>query len=132
MKKLNLILVALALCLMPVLDTGCKGTLAPNGAYKDKTLYNADVLLATSYYVVHSFVTYEQQNREALKAMPQIKIAADSIRQRAPSAFASAFAIRDKYEVSASSADATALQTALDVIRAMAVEATKQMATQIK
>lgn len=112
--------------------TGC-GTLNNTGVYKgDKTLYDADLLITSSYDVIHAFVLYEANNRQELASVPEVKQAADAIRAKAPSAFASAIAIRDVYAQSPNKDTGNALQTSLDVIRAMAVEAAKYMAKTIK
>lgn len=57
---------------------GC-GTLNPDGPYQgDKTLYDADVAIATSYDLIHTFVTWEHQNRDTLKAKPEITVDSSS------------------------------------------------------
>ncbi len=76
--KRFLILTILALGL-----TGC-GTLAPGGAYAgDKALYIADQTDVAAYKVIHSFVSFEYENRAALAGHPEIKAAADDIRANA-------------------------------------------------
>lgn len=125
--KRNIAIGMMALFAVAASMTGC-GTLNSAGPYKgDKVLYDADLVITTSYDVVHQFVTFEEANRAALASNPAIKAAADSLRARMPGAFASALSVRDAYAVSATAANASALQTVLDVIRAMAVEATKQL-----
>lgn len=130
--KINALLVVFALIGLAGCESGC-GTLNKDGVYKgDKVLYDADLMLTTSYDVIHQFVTFEEANRAALAGTPAIKAAADSLRDKAPAAFKSAYAARDTYVASKGKEVASAFQTALDVIRSLAVEATKQMAAQIK
>lgn len=110
-------LLILAMACMAMLITGCRA-LAPGGAYNgDQVLYNADLTIATSYDVVHSFVLWEYQNRAALSGAPQIKEYANSLRAQYPTWHKAALAARSAYAISKSSANSTALQQALDVLR---------------
>lgn len=126
---------ALALCglllitaAIPVLQTGC-GTLNPSGVYAgDKALYDADLTLATSYELLHSFVSFEYDNRAALAGTPEVKQYADKIRAGAQQWFASAIALRDAYKTNPGDATKTALQQSIDVLREATVQATKYLA----
>lgn len=98
--------------------TGCQTTLQQGGAYRgDQALYNADLTIATSYELIHSFVSWEYQNREVLKTMPQIKEFADHVRLNYPTWHKAAMSCRTAYYVSHSKTDQTALQLSLDVLR---------------
>lgn len=101
------------------------GTLAPGGAYKDKVLYSADLTIATSYDLVHSFVTWEYNNRPSLKAMPQVTAAADNIRANARQWFGSAIALRDAYAANPTSDTLSKLNAALEILRTAMNEAVK-------
>src|SRR6185503_20873566 len=63
----------------------------------DRVLYDADFAIAIAYDSLHTFVTWEYDNRPALAATPEIKNAADKIRAGAPGWFKSAIAVRDRY-----------------------------------
>jgi hypothetical protein len=111
-----------------MLLVGC-GTLAPEGPYAgDKTLYAADEAISLSYEVIHSFVLWEFQNREALKSQPEIKQKADQLRQNAPGWFATSMALRDAYADNPTDGTRDALQRTLGVLRAATLEATKYLA----
>jgi len=119
---------ALALTLLvgvPCTQTGC-GTLAPSGVYQgDKTLYDADFAIAGSYDLLHSFVTWEFKNREALTTMPAVKEYADKVRAGARQWVTSAIACRDAYAASPSAENRTNLQKAIAVLREAVVQGTK-------
>lgn len=114
---LPILLLALAAC----------GTLAPGGAYKDKTLYDADVAITTGYDVLHNFVTWEYQNRGALKTFPDITKAADNVRANARTWISSAIALREAYAANPIKDNADKLQASIDIIRAAMTEATKYL-----
>lgn len=114
---LPILLFALAAC----------GTLAPGGAYKDKTLYDADLAITTGYDVLHSFVTWEYQNRGALKTFPDITKAADNVRANARTWISSAIALREAYAANPIKDNADKLQASIDIIRAAMTEATKYL-----
>jgi hypothetical protein len=118
----------ISLLAVAVMLTGCS-TLAPDGPYAgDKVLYNADLSIATSYDVLHTFVKWEYDNRATLAAKPEVKAAADKIRKGAPQWFSTALALRDAYEQSPSDGTRDALQQAVLVLRAAMFEATKYLA----
>src|SRR5439155_17521348 len=79
------------------------GTLEPGGSYNsNKILYDADLLISSSFTAIHSFVVWEYQNRTNLNS-PEIKAFADKIRENAPKAFKAAITARDIYAASTSS-----------------------------
>lgn len=118
-----MLLPLLALLALP----GC-GTLDKAGPYGgDKFLYDCDLMIASSYDAVHSFVTWEYQHRAELAGRPFIKIKADEIRQQAPGAFRAAIMLRDTYAGNANSGTKTALEQALNVLRSMTTVALSYM-----
>jgi hypothetical protein len=125
MKKLIAPLIAVSILL-----TAC-GTLDPTGPYKgDKVLYDADIVIVTSYDIIHEFVLFEYTNRETLLVInPAIKEAADKVRKDAPQWFGTALALRDAYSVNPSGGSRDALQTSLRVLRVAALESTRYLAT---
>lgn len=104
------------------------GTLAPGGAYKDKVLYSADLTIATSYDLLHTFVTWEYQNRPALKAVPQVTQVADNIRANARQWFGSAIALRDAYAANPTSDTLSKLNAALEILRTAMNQAVQYLA----
>lgn|SRR5574343_237721 len=123
MKRLLVILLALPMLLIG----GCKN-LEPGGVYKDKILYDADMLISGSYEAVHTFVKWEYDNRELLKITPQVGEYANKIRRTYPQAHWSAIALRNSYEADPSTVNKTALQQSLDVLRAVIRETNKWLA----
>lgn len=112
------------LLLLPFLTplSGCK-SIDKAGVYQgDQLLYNADLVIATSFDVVHSFVKWELENRGALGQAPQATQYADSLRAQYPTWHRAALAARTAYVGDPSATNRTALQQALDVLR----EATHQ------
>lgn len=131
MKKLLIpIVLAVALCGGLLTFTGC-GTLDPAGVYQgDKVLYDADMLIATSYETVHSFVLWEYNNRTTLASIPDIKKTADALRVQYPIAHKAALASRDAYMTAKTAPNATALSQALAVLRQAMTTASAYLATQ--
>lgn len=126
MKKLvTLALLIGALFTVSFVNTGCV-RLAPGGVYKgDIGLYQAEMTITTSYTLIHEFVKWEQDNRGHLS--PEVTQAADRIRRGAPQWFASALALRDAYAANPDGGTRDALTSALEVLRAAVVEATKYL-----
>lgn len=122
MKKLQTVLMPVLLLAL----VAC-GTLAPGGAYKDKTLYDADMAITTGYDVLHNFVTWEYQNRAALQTFPAITQAADNVRANARTWISSAIALREAYAANPIKDNADKLQAAIDIIRSAMTEATKYL-----
>ena len=110
-----------------MLLTSC-GTLAPDGVYKsDELLYRADQTITTSYSVLHEFVSWEYNNRAGLRALPQIKQAADHIRLNSRSWLRTAIALREAYAIDPSSDNEAALERSLSVLRTALIEATRYL-----
>ena len=64
--------------------SGCKTTLAPNGAYNgDLVLYRVDKTVEYSYEVFDKFLKWEHDNAAVLAERPKIKEVADYIRTHA-------------------------------------------------
>lgn len=104
--------------------TGC-GTLNKSGVYGgDKTLYAADLTITTSYDVMHTFVSWEYQNRKALAGIPEIKKYADTVRTGAKKWIATAVALRDAYSASPTQTNADSLNRALNVLREAVTQST--------
>lgn len=127
MKKLlsvfTLAFALTALTISPAVLTGC-ANLASGGAYSgNKVLYDADMVISTSYETVHSFVLWEFNNRAALSSAPQIKEFADSLRVQYPTWHKAAMAARNAYEGNPNSANKTALHQALTILRQAVTQA---------
>lgn len=117
-------LMMVALFLAP----GC-GSLSPDGPYAgDEILYTADQTIVTSYDLLHTFVTWEYENRAALASQPEIKRAADHVRANAPQWIASASALREAYAANPTPETRRSLQGAIGVLRAALTEAVRYMA----
>jgi hypothetical protein len=128
MKKLLLILTLTLACLAPLTFTGC-GTLDPAGVYQgDKVLYDADILISTSYDTVHAFVLWEFNNRATLASMPEIRKTADAMRIQYPIAHKAALNARSAYLSSKSAPNATMLSQALAVLRQTMTTASQYLA----
>lgn len=123
MKSKLLLLFILPMLLL----TACRN-LEPGGPYKDKVLYDADIIISASYDAVHTFVKWEYDNREVLKQTPQVKEYADKVRKTYPQAHWSAIVLRDSYAADPSGVNKTALTQALDVLRAAIRETNKWLA----
>ncbi len=120
---------SVALPVAAIVSVGCRG-LAPSGVYQgDAVLHNSELAIASSYDVIHAFLKFEQENRAALAAVPEIKRSADAIRLNAKQWFASAHALHDAYKLSPTTANKTALESSLAVLRAALAEATAHMTT---
>lgn len=106
---------------------GCK-SLDPAGVYAgDQLLYKAEVVIPTSYELIHTFVTWERNNRELLTNNPGIKEAADKMRAQSPKWFATAHALRDAYKGDPTPENADALQKILNILRVALAEAQAYM-----
>lgn len=123
MKRFLALLLAL-----PLLLTGC-ATLDPAGPYGgDQVLYSADLTIATSYDVVHTFVVWERQNRAALARTPQVKEFADFMRSNYPTYHRAAMSARNVYANSKTKANRTGLVLTLDVLREAVRQANQWLA----
>ena len=111
--------------------SGC-GTLDPNGPYSsNRILYDADVVIDTSYVIIHEFVAWEYANRPYNKATnPEITKVANKIRIEAPKAFATAIAARDAYETIPMEDTKNALRSSVAVLKALAAEARRYLISQ--
>lgn len=112
-----------ALMLVLLVPLGCKTRLAQGGAYTSPTLYEADLVISTSWSICDSVVRWESDNRELLAQVPEIKRAADEIRQHAPTALRAAIAARDAYEAAGTEEAGLTLDGALTGLRQVATEA---------
>lgn len=125
MKKiLSILLILSALFVFP----GC-GTLDKTGVYAgDQVLYQSELSITTSYDVIHTFVTWEKENRAALAKWPEIKTAADSMRAHAKQWKATADALHDAYAAAPTDANRQNLEAALRILRTALAEAAGYMA----
>ena len=129
MKKCLLLLGAL--CLLAT--SGCQHALAPTGVYQgDAALYQSELAITTSYEVIHTFVTWEHDNRAALAKWPEIKRAADTMRAGAKQWVTSAHALHDAYRTDPSAPNKAALTKALDLLRTALTQAAGYMAQAAK
>jgi hypothetical protein len=109
--------------------TGC-GTLDKSGPYAgDKVLYVADQTDVTAYNVIHSFVSFEYENRAALAGHPEIKAAADDIRAQAPLWFARYDQARTLYVTVNTPENLARFNAALDQLKAGVAKATSFLFT---
>lgn len=137
MKRIRCLVSSLLICIQPltfvgtvgvVATSGCR-TLAPGGVYQgDKYLEESELAITTSYDLLHTYVTWEYQNRAALSKWPEIKKSADNIRANSKQWFASAHNLHDAYAANKSEANRTALNTVIGVLRSALTEASKYMA----
>jgi hypothetical protein len=114
----------IACCLVLVVPTGCKTTLEDGGAYAGhKVLYDCDVTISAAWALTDAVVRWEKDNRQLLSEFPEIKIAVDDVRRKAPTAFRQAIAARDAYAAARTAETSGTLDQALTMIRALAAEA---------
>lgn len=143
MKKLLNLLLLVALL---AFSSGC-GTLSETGTYgsgqlltpaglvpspaaktDSEILYDADLAITTGYDLLHTFVIWEFENREALAPFPAIKKAADDVRVHAKQWVGSAVLIRDAFAANPTPENRNALQTSLGVLRTAIGQASLYMA----
>ena len=125
--RYTLLLVGL-LCSVLCLLAACR-KLAPAGVYAgDQLLYQAENTINTSYALIHTYVTWEKDNRVALARWPKIKESADVMRAKAETWFSTAHALRDAYVLAPTPENRAALVRALAVLHTALNEVTKYMA----
>jgi len=130
-EPLNRALRAILFILLPSAfilgGVGC-APLDPAGVYRgDQLLHKSELVTTTSYEVIHTYVTWEKDNRPALAAYPEIKQSADVMRANARQWFATANALHDAYAANPTSDNGAALTTALAVLQTALNEAVKYM-----
>ncbi len=122
----NLLFVVGCCIALTTAPTGCKKTtLAPGGAYSEVGVgaYQADLVIDAGRKTIDAFLSFEEKNRAALSAMPQITKAADQLRDTAPRALQAAVRANDAYKAAPDPTKRSALDDALRVLRQLAVEA---------
>lgn len=122
-------IIGLLLCaaVLTGFGSGCRD-LEKGGVYsEDKVLYNAELSVVTAYELLHAFVTWEKDNRQALAAQPEIRKAADNIRAHSKEWFDSAHRLRDAYAANPTDENRNNLTAALGIIRAALTEASGYM-----
>jgi hypothetical protein len=113
----------LLLSIIPLL-LGCNATLQKDGAYQgDMALYSADRTITGAYDTLHTFVRWEYENRSALARWPEVKAAADHVRENAQLWISSAIALRDAYAATPTPEARDQLATSLRTLRAVLNEA---------
>lgn len=126
-NRANALIILGALSLL-LCHSGC-GTLDQTGVYAgDEILYESEVVIPTSYELIHTFVTWEKDNRAVLAKWPEIKRSADAMRAGAKQWIASANALHDAYKLDPTPPNGAALQRALAVLRTALNEAARYMA----
>lgn len=130
MKKLQFVLMAVAMILTTGLQTGCQTKLEPGGKYQgDTLLYNADRAITGAYDILDTFVTWEYQNRAALASQPEITKAADAVRANAKQWIRSAVHMREVYASNPTPENRKTLENAIAVLRQAMTEATNYLAS---
>lgn len=125
---LPLILLTTSLLSVSLLSTGC-GTLDSKGVYAgDKVLYDAELAINTSYDLIHTFVTWEKDNRAALAKWPEIKSAANQMRAHAKEWFSTAHALHDAYAANPTDTNRESFLAAVAILRTALNEAAGYMA----
>lgn len=114
------------LCLMASI-AGCRH-LDPAGVYQgDAVLYHAELATPTAYELLHTFVSWEKQNRVALAKRPAIRKHADYVRANAKQWFNTANALHDACKANPTQVNKDALTTALGVLEVALIEANGYM-----
>lgn len=114
---LQALLLAMTICAMVPIQTGCQHRLAAGGVYTDKTLYEADNAISSSHAILQDFINWEKNNRAALAQWPEIRKLADEIYTNGPSWFSSASSLRDVYMNSPTKENMDKFQTSVTLIR---------------
>jgi hypothetical protein len=135
-------LLLIAACLsVPVLETGCKHTLASNGVYAESNtnaaqanaLYTTDVSINASKTVIQGFLRWEKDNRALVQAQwPDVTTYAIKLSNDAPKWLQSAVRLRDAYTANPTAANKTAFDAAMDVLNQAVTEAQKYLAQGVK
>lgn len=118
-------LAVMMLCLMPA--TGCKTKLAPNGAYTDVNLYQADATVKASTDAMSAFLKWEKVNRSILPS--EVQEAAKTMRVEFPKGLASYAAVRKAYIAAPATVGNKPLDAAIAVLTASVNEASKWLQT---
>ena len=127
-KALSSVAILGLLSVFLMFNSGC-APLAPGGVYAgDQILHKSELITTTSYDVIHTYVTWEKENRAALANYPEIKQSADVMRRNAKQWFATANALHDAYAANPTPENGAALTTALAVLQTALNEAVKYMA----
>lgn len=131
-RLFSLVVLSVALVAAAPTFTGCATNnrpLAEGGVYQgDNTLYNADKTISEAYDVMHKFVTFEYQNREALAATPDVRKHADTVRLNAQQWIKSAIALRDVYAQQPTAENRDKLSNAIKILREAITQASAYLA----
>jgi hypothetical protein len=142
-KSLLLILGCAALLTAPLVETGCKQTLAPGGAYSQVDtngvsqplagLYTTDVSINASKTVIQGFLQWELANRPLVQAQwPDVTKYAIKLSNDAPKYLQSAVRLRDAYKSNPTAENKTAFDAAMDVLNQAVTEAQRYFAQAAK
>lgn len=129
MKLFSILFAALlALCVFPGCQSKSPTVLDPAGSYHgDNVLFQTDQAISASFEVLHVFVSWEYNNRALLSSQPEVKHAADQIRQNVKLWRDSALALRDAYAANPTHENKTSLDQIMAIIQAAALDATKYL-----
>lgn len=131
-------LLLIATCLsVPLLQTGCKHTLASEGVYatsntnaaQANALYTTDVSINASKTVIQGFLRWEKDNRALVQAQwPDVTTYAIKLSNDAPKWLQSAVRLRDAYTANPTAANKSAFDAAMDVLSQAVTEANRYFA----
>jgi hypothetical protein len=126
----------ISLLSVPVLETGCHKTLAPEGVYAQPqgggvVGYNTDLSITTAKDIFDAFLSWEKSNRPALSKTPEVRQYADKLRAEAPAWFKSAVALSDAYKASPTTDNLNAFNAAMAVIQSAVGQAQQYLAKSV-
>jgi hypothetical protein len=110
-----------------LLAGGCKHTLQEGGAYTSPAVYDAELTIVTSWEILDTCMSWEEQNRAALAKHPEVYRVLDAIRAKAPAAHLRAIRLVDIYNDSLTDVDKSAAERAVVALRQLATEALSVM-----
>jgi hypothetical protein len=142
-KSLLLIFGCAALLTAPLVETGCKQTLAPGGAYSQVDsngvaqpqagLYTADLGINSAKDIIHGFLRWELSNRPLVqKQWPDVTTYAIKLSNDAPKWLQSAVSLRDAYKANPTAENKSAFDAVMAVLEQAVTEAQKYWAQGVK
>jgi hypothetical protein len=142
-KRLGCLLMLLAVCALPIVDTGCRAHLAPGGEYSQVDtngvsqpltgLYTTDVSINASKTVLQGFLQWELSNRPLVQAQwPDVTKYAIKLSNDAPKWLQSAVRLRDAYKANPTAENKSAFDAAMDVLNQAVTEAQRYFAQAAK
>lgn len=116
------------LMMIPILLMGCQTQLVPDGIYDgDVALYRAENSIVQSYALMDTFLKWEYDNRASLSSTPEIKAAADHIRENGQQWISTAIALTETYKANPTKENQLELNQAIAIIQTALSEAAKYM-----